>query len=90
MNKFILFLIPFSLICCVPSNIRPETVDLDRDGMWRSCNFYVTDHECGILSEPRLRYECSLEMQALYISQSPGRQRQWLRSHGCPSHAINN
>jgi hypothetical protein len=88
MNKLFLFLISFSIICCVPSTIRPETIDMERDRRWRECSFYVVDRECGMLTEDEVRYECSLELQATYISQTSGRQRSWLRSHGCPSHVI--
>ena len=90
MNKLFLFLIPFSLICCVPSTIRPETVDLERDRRWRDCSFYVVDSECGMITEDDIRYECSREFQANYISQPSSRQRRWLREHGCPSHVIGN
>ena len=89
MNKLISFIIPFSLVCCVPSAIRPDDIDLERDRRWRNCSFYVVDHNCGLYSDPETRDECAVEAQADYLSESPARQRLWLRQHGCPSHVVN-
>ena len=88
MNKFFLFLIPFAIVCCVPSRIRPDTVSVESERRWRECSFYVVDRQCGIFTEDDVRYECSVEQQAEYMSQSSGRQRQWLRAHGCPNYII--
>lgn len=88
MNKFISFLIPFSLVCCVPSTIRPDDLDFTRERRWRNCSFYVVDHDCGLYRDEETRNECELNAQADYLSQSSGRQRYWLRQHGCPSHVV--
>lgn len=88
MNKFMIYFAAITAISCVPSAIRPDDIDLTRDRRWRNCSFYVTDHDCGLYSEEETRNECVLNAQANYLSQSSGRQRYWLRQHGCPSHII--
>ena len=66
MNKLISFIIPFSLVCCVPSAIRPDDIDLERDRRWRNCSFYVVDHNCGLYSDPEtLITDMSYMMEAL-------------------------
>ena len=90
MKDILIYISAFIAVSCVPSTIRPDDIDLERDRRWNACSFYVVDRECGMLMEDEVRYECSLELQAAYMSQSSGRQRHWLRSHGCPSHVIGN
>ena len=83
-----IFALSFVIVSCVPSALRSETINLDRDRRWRNCSFYVTDHDCGLYSDEETRDECSIDAQAEYLSQSEGRQRYWLRQHGCPTHII--
>lgn len=90
MKNIIIYIAAFIAISCVPSTIHPEISDSERNQRWRACSFYVIDHDCGMISEDNARYECSIEAEATYISQSSGRQRHWLRTHGCPSHIIGN
>ena len=88
MKKFILFVIGFVAVSCVPSRTIPETVDIDRDRRWSACRFYVVDHECGTISDMVESRECAFNAETEYLSVPSSQQRQWLRSHGCPSGAL--
>lgn len=88
MKNFMIYFAIFATISCVPSTIRPDDIDLVRDRRWRNCSFYVVDHDCGLYRDEETRNECELNAQADYLSQSSGRQRYWLRQHGCPSHVV--
>lgn len=87
-KKIISFCTAFIVVSCVPAAIRPDDIDLTRDRRWRNCSFYVVDHDCGLYSDPEIRDECAVDAQADYLAQSAGRQRLWLRQHGCPSHVV--
>lgn len=87
-KNIITYLAAIVVVACVPATIRPDNIDLVRDRRWRNCSFYVVDHDCGLVSDEETRNECAINAQADYLSQSSGRQRFWLRQHGCPSHVV--
>ena len=89
MKKFILSIAAFMVVSCVPSRTIPETVDIDRDRRWSACRFYVVDHECGTISDITNHRECAFNAETEYLSVASTQQRQWLRSHGCPTRIVN-
>lgn len=88
MNKNLFFALALTLVGCGPAQLRPETVDLDRDELWNRCSFYVVDRQCGTVLSPEEQRECALEVQADYLTVSPGRRVFHLRTHGCPRHVL--
>jgi len=88
MKRTFLLMLVLTAAGCAPSQLRPETVDLERDSLWDRCSFYVTDHSCGTIIDDEDRAECSIEVQADFIATAQGRRVAYLRSHGCPRHAM--
>lgn len=90
MNKIIMNAIVALFLCsCGPSQIRAETIDLNRDSLWNRCSFYIRDHQCGMLTNQSQRNSCVIENQGIYMSQLQMYRVQWLRRHGCPLNVIN-
>jgi hypothetical protein len=87
-NIILIYITTLIAVSCVPSRTIPETVDIDRDRRWSACRFYVVDHECGTISDMVESRECTFSAESEYLSVPSSQQRQWLRSHGCPSGAL--
>lgn len=76
------------ILSCVPTQVRRELTDADRDRFWRFCSFTVIDRECGFIDDTLERNNCVEQLRNNYNRLPRNQYRPWLRNHGCPATII--